>query len=54
MESLMNHLSASRDITSEKDLVLYTLSRMGDDYRVFVQTVTTREAKLSFSFIYVL
>lgn len=45
---IADELSTAGDVTSERDLIIYTLSGLGEEYEAFVQTVTTREMELTF------
>lgn len=46
--SIADEISTTGDVTSERDLIIYTFSGLGEEYEAFVQTVTTRETKLTF------
>lgn len=35
-------------VTAERDVVIYTLAGLGEDYELFIQNETTREKEVSF------
>lgn len=48
VSEIANQLATTDDITPERDLVLYALGGLGEEYEAFVQNVTTSETEISF------
>lgn len=48
VKSMVNALSIAGDKTEDRDVVLFTMAGLGDEYDTFVQNVASRENDITF------
>lgn len=46
--SITDNLATTGELVVDRNLVMYTLTELGEEYELFIQYVTTREKEVSY------